>query len=284
MAIAKSLLPQHWKSSSWEEKARENPLFAIMTTAELADAEPDNFSPESLSRLLAKGRLLFNQHILPCILMSRFTKANSFLVEYGCGAGRILNAVVEDGYACAGIDISPTMLNHCRRIVPGVRSLHLCDPGSGRTDLPDGAATVVYSYAVLQHIPSLSAHENAIVEMCRLLRNGGILAVQVNCEDVAEGDFKRPGRTENFESYSIHWKYGQAEPYRRHDQNNWSGVYIGFERLKRLLESNGVSVLKTYFHNEAKKRALWVVARKENRARTAVLAWARILRGIVCRS
>jgi hypothetical protein len=98
--------------------------------------------------------------------------------------------------------------------------------------------------------------------MIRILSPGGIVGVQMNCEDFIAGDFNRPDRTKNFESYSLHYRAGEAAPYRRHDQNNWSGVYIGDETLTRLFAERGVVIERRYYHNPNKLRAVWFVGRK----------------------
>jgi SAM-dependent methyltransferase len=252
-------VPKHWSKSTWEEKAQENPLYAVMTMSEMADAPAGDFDEKHLDVFFAKGRALFSTHVAPLIAVCE--AAPGLVVEYGCGAGRILNAAIEAGQTVAGIDISPTMLEHCRRLVPGVASLHELN-AEGRTDLPDASASIVYSYAVVQHIGSLAAYERAIDEMCRILRRGGVLGVQVNCEDFVSGDFAKGDRTENFEDHSLHYRAGETMPYRRHDQDNWSGVYIGDERLVRLLAGRGLTVEKRYYHNPKKLRAVWYVARK----------------------
>ena len=47
-------IPKHWKRSSWEEKAKENPLYAIMTTDDMANAGPE-FTDEHVQQLDGKG-------------------------------------------------------------------------------------------------------------------------------------------------------------------------------------------------------------------------------------
>jgi SAM-dependent methyltransferase len=251
-------VPKHWTQSTWEEKAKENPLFAVMTMPEMADASAQAFDEQHLETFFAKGEALFSAHVAPLIATAG---GPGLVVEYGCGAGRILKAVTGAGHRAAGIDISPTMLEHCRALVPEAQSLHCLDE-AGRTDLPDACARVVYSYAVVQHIASLASYVRAIDEMCRVLGPGGVLGVQVNCEDFVSGDFGRPDRTENFEDHSLHYRAGEAKPYRRHDQNNWSGVYVGDDTLVRLLQQWGVGVERRYYHNPKKLRAVWYVCRK----------------------
>jgi cyclopropane fatty-acyl-phospholipid synthase-like methyltransferase len=113
-------IPGHWEQNSWEEKARENPLYAVMTMPEMQDAGADRFSEEHLQLFFEKGRKLADRLVMPSLGLA---PEAGMVVEYGCGAGRILNALVERGIICAGVDISQTMLNHCQRLVPGVSSL-----------------------------------------------------------------------------------------------------------------------------------------------------------------
>lgn len=133
---------------------------------------------------------------------------------------------------------------------------------AGRSAARGGAASAVYSYAVVQHISSLTNYIRAFDEMCRVLKPGGVIAVQVNCEDFVGGDFNAPDSTENFETYSLHTRRGEKAPYTRHDQNNWSGVYIGHALQRKIFSERGVSVERLYYHNPNKLRAVWFVGRK----------------------
>jgi SAM-dependent methyltransferase len=257
-------LLKRWKSMSWEEMAQENPMLAVMTTDDMADAPPTDFSPELLEVFFRKGRRLFRRRIAGMLAHSPDPKEQSFVVEYGCGMGRLLKPLAEAGYRCAGIDISPTMLEHCRELVPEVEALYGLDE-AGRSQMPDNCASVVYSYAVVQHIDSLSRYLAAFDEMCRVLKPGGLLAVQLNCKDFEHGDFNTPGRTENHEAFSLHWGPGEAGEPLRHDQSHWSGVYIGHDRITRHLKRRKLKPEAWSFHNPEKLLSLWLVARKRKR-------------------
>ncbi len=246
-----------WKERDWEFKAQENPLFAVQSTDDMAEAAASDFSPELLEALFVRGRKLFRKNIAP--LLTDY--ADPLVVEYGCGVGRILKAATDAGYRCMGVDISPTMLAHCRNLAPAVQALHTVGE-DGRTSAPDSCAQLVFSYAVLQHIPTLSAYLAALDEMCRILAPGGVLAIHFNCEDFSAGDLSTPGRSENFETYSLHYRAGENTPYLTHTQDSWSGVYIGIGRLTERLEERGLAVTQWRFHQALKRRGVWALAHK----------------------
>jgi SAM-dependent methyltransferase len=252
-------VPEHWKNAGWEEMAKENPLLAIMSTASFREADPREFSPQQLEELFAKGKKLFNHHVKPA-LRDIPPSDETLIVEYGCGAGRILRSVANRGYRCAGIDISAAMLEHCRRLVPEADLFPL--DNEGKSALPNGSAALVYSYSVLQHIASLRVFSGAVDEVCRILRPGGTLLLQVNCCDFEGGDPTRPWRTENYEDHSLHFRAGETEPLFRHPQDHWSGVYVGYSRLVDMLATHKVRAERWYHHSSSKLRAVWVVAQK----------------------
>ncbi len=242
---------EHWTENDWEAKAKENPFFAIQAEIDWMDAPAGEFTPEQLEALFERGKILYRKHVAGLL----DGLVDPFVVEYGCGAGRILKALVDEGYRCGGVDISPTMIAHCRRLTPEAQTFALSEP------MPSACADVVFSHAVLQHTSTLTGYTSAVQEMCRLLKPGGVLAAHVVCEDYNTGDGSL-GRTENFEHRSLHYRAGETTPYREHRQTTWSGVYIGREKLIELLDEQGVSVDTWRAHNPAKPRAVWANGRK----------------------
>ena len=120
-----------WRAKSWDEMARENALAAIMTTPEMMASA--DMSQERLQAFFDRGRELYERYVKP------LAPPEGMLVEYGCGAGRILRAVCDDGRACAGVDISPTMIELCRQFVPEAEA-HVLQ--AGRSGLPDACASL----------------------------------------------------------------------------------------------------------------------------------------------
>jgi SAM-dependent methyltransferase len=148
---------------TWEEKARQNPLWAVMSSDEFAQAggDPSSWTAEQLSLFFQKGRMLYEIFLRPSLERAQVPPGQALIIEFGSGMGRILRAVHAAGYRCAGVDISATMLAHSRRLVPEVDNLLLLQPDGG-IPLPDESADYVYSYAVLQHISRTSLVKRAV--------------------------------------------------------------------------------------------------------------------------
>ena len=235
--------PSHWKFVDWEQMAQENPLLAVMTTADMVKASATDFTKDQIDAMFEAGRRIFRRHVLSPLGHAPDPPDEGLIVDYGCGMGRLLNAAVEAGYSrVAGIDISPTMLAHCRRLVPEVEALYPLDE-HGRCDLPDACASAVFSFATVQHISTLTRYFAAFDEMVRILKPGGVLIVHLACTDFEQGDVANPGRTENHETWSLHFQPGQSEPYLRHEQDQLSGVHISSDLLSAWLEQRQLRVV-----------------------------------------
>lgn len=246
--MERSLIPLRWHLSKWDDKAKQNPLYAIMSSATMRGIGDGTPSDAQLSEFFAKGRRLADSIVMPALHMA---PKDGAVIEYGCGAGRILHALAERGVGpLFGADISPTMLELCRNHVPQAEQLvQVGDDGA--VALPDGSARLVYSYAVLQHIDRLSVFERAIDEMCRLVAPGGVLALQTSCKDLANPACIPRGRTWNLERFSI---YPKGPLYMIRPNTSWYGVVIGYRRLAERLQRNGLEIASVSHPKEA---ALW---------------------------
>ena len=263
---------------SWEEKARQNPLWAVMSVDEFADADADPaaWTPEQLALFFEKGRSLFEIYLRPSLERGRIDPATARVVEYGSGMGRILRAVHDAGFRCAGVDISETMLANSRRLVPEVRDLHLLRPDGG-IPLPDASADYVYSYAVLQHISRTSQVRRGVLEMCRILRPGGLLRLQFQPSSMPFGSQPRAGSNAiNAEERSLVFRWVRLQKrwpvpawvprvplVRLYRHTNWGGVPLRWQTMRNLLRAGSVRLLGLERDPAAEWNSVWLLGKKD---------------------
>ncbi len=249
---------------SWEEKARQNPLYAVMSAEQFADknADPDTWSAEDLEIFFNKGQLMFDCQLKPLILRVPLIPGEAFIIEYGSGMGRILKHIQAAGFDCAGIDISESMLEYSRKLVPAVTKLFGLN-SQGRCALPDGTADLVYCYAVLQHINELSRVRVALLEMARLLKPGGLLKFQFRTLDNPFAE--TPVKVENFETYSLIQSQSadQRMITERREHTNWIGVPLSMDNLQIFLAEGGLRLIGIEEDVGPKKNMLWALAGKD---------------------
>lgn len=113
------------------------------------------------------------------------------VLEYGFGVGRILKYMSEYSNSCHGVDISEKMLKHAKDYLKNKDIKLRCFDGK---TLPydNNSFDMVYSIHVLQHIPTKKMLNNALVEIRRVLKKGGVAALHFS-GDISESD-KPPGQ------------------------------------------------------------------------------------------
>jgi SAM-dependent methyltransferase len=156
------------------------------------DAEHYVFTQDSPGKLdfAQSGRDNYNQLVRPFLplLLGGRPASKCRVLELGCGIGRMTRCFADQFAHVDAFDISPVMLAEARRRLDDFSNVvfHL---GSGRDLNPVESASVdlVFSYIVLQHIPSREVIGNYILEAARVLRPGGAFKFQVNGAVAGEG-------------------------------------------------------------------------------------------------
>ena len=154
---------------SWEEKARQNPLYGVMSVDAFAKAgsEPTN---DQLKRFFSEGEAKAAQWLLPW-LEATDTLQQSSILEFGCGMGRLVRAIHQSYQCVSGVDVSRTMIDRATQYTPGVTFRAVS--GDGGFPFPSNTFDRVYSYAVFQHIGKWSVIKRALAEIARVLKPGG---------------------------------------------------------------------------------------------------------------
>ncbi len=256
------------ENMSWEEKAKRNPLFAVMSAEQFGNVKPNEWTEKDLEIFFAKGQFMYDIFLKPIIQRLRLNKEKAFIVEYGSGIGRILRIIKVAGFNCAGIDASPTMLEYSRKLVPEVSQL-FCIDAEGKCDIPSDSADFVYSYAVIQHISRLSGVKKAISEMCRILKPGGYMKFQFRTIK-GELPFRKLKSFPkeflyNFEDKSLVIFHDQAAKFPRfkfYDHNNWLGVPLSFDNMEEILNNCGIVLVGVEQDVGKKGNMLWALATK----------------------
>lgn len=163
----------------WDALAREDPFWAVLTESQKQGNRwaIDEFYSTGVAEV---DRDIKNvRSIVPSLRMGD-------ALDFGCGAGRLTQALAGHFKRATGIDISERMValarQHCSD--PRVQFLHNARPELRM--FPDGAFDFVYSRITLQHIAPQYTRRY-LGEFMRILAPGGVLSVQIP-DKVPAGD------------------------------------------------------------------------------------------------
>ncbi len=143
----------------WDRRARIDPRYWVAATQD-ATVESYEASGDRDAAMLVAG---LRGRVGP--------EAN--VLDLGCGMGRLTVRAAERFGHVDGVDISPEMIEVARRehgARPGV-AFHV-NSGADLAGFPDAAYDLVFSYAVLSHVPPEVARAY-FREVSRVLRPGG---------------------------------------------------------------------------------------------------------------
>jgi SAM-dependent methyltransferase len=156
----------------WEGQARNDPLWAV-----LSDPAKDNRRWDSLSFFETGKReisILFYQ-------LNKFgiTVGSKNALDFGCGVGRLSQALAQHFEKVVGVDISETMVRLAGLFNQRPDRVHYIVNAQEHLGIfPNEEFDFVYSNIVLQHIkPEITLIY--LEEFVRILRAGGLLVFQL---------------------------------------------------------------------------------------------------------
>jgi ubiquinone/menaquinone biosynthesis C-methylase UbiE len=156
----------------WDAFGKADPLWAILTFPEKRGRRWD------VTEFFDTGKQEI-EALMKDVDSVGGTGSRSRALDFGCGAGRLTQALAGYFDEVHGVDVAPSMINLARRYNRnGDRCrYHLNDCSSLRL-FEDNTFDLVYSVITLQHIDPADS-KNYISEFVRTLAPGGLLVFQI---------------------------------------------------------------------------------------------------------
>lgn len=222
MGFAVKLRSQY---DQWEQLGRTDALWAILTDPDKKNGGWDE------SEFFATGRSEISE------LMARASAlglpaARRSALDFGCGVGRLSQALAEYFDEVTGVDIAPAMLERAQRFNRhGDRCRYVLNTQNHLQAFPAACFDLVYSRITLQHLPRRHI-QLYLVEFIRILRPEGLLVFQL------------PDRYRNWRYRFSRVLYRLVARRLLHRPDVMEMYGIPRERVVTLLESHGARVLQ----------------------------------------
>jgi SAM-dependent methyltransferase len=158
---------------NWESYAQADPLWAICTDRAKRGGRwtKDEFFATGDREIGKIMEYLRSQGLSP--------DRNTAALDFGCGVGRLTQALSQYFDECSGVDISPTMIQLAKSFhSANPRCSFFLNPVDDLRQFPDGHFGFIYTSITLQHIPK-HCIRGYLLELIRVLTPGGIFVFQV---------------------------------------------------------------------------------------------------------
>src|SRR5208283_280502 len=120
----------------------------------------------------------------PVLQKLHFDTTTKTMAEFGCGAGRMTRSFAQRFHSVSAVDISAEMQSRARGYLQSFSNIHWAlSNGEKISGIETSSVDFVFSYLVLQHLPTKEMVLSSINEMMRILRPEGVFLFQFNGSD-----------------------------------------------------------------------------------------------------
>jgi SAM-dependent methyltransferase len=217
--------------NTWNEFGRTDPLWAILSDDAKAGGKWDS------EEFFATGRKDIDWVVGHIRSLGVDLPAGPAL-DFGCGVGRLSQALAEHFDSVVGVDIAASMIEEAgrRNRHPG-RVRYVRNDRDDLSQFPDGSFGFAFSMLVLQHMqPRYS--KRYIAEFARIVRPGGLFV------------FQMPGRRPASESVKLWVRNNSPKPLlrayqrARHGDKPTMDFYpVPAPRIRSLVASTGSQIV-----------------------------------------
>jgi ubiquinone/menaquinone biosynthesis C-methylase UbiE len=157
---------------NWDEFARKDPLWSILP---IPDKKGNRWD---IKELFETGKAEIKT-VMACLRELNIRIERGKALDFGCGVGRLSQALCEHFDACIGIDISKEMIRLALQYNKyGKRCRYIVNERPDLKILADNDFDFIYSNIVFQHMPPELAL-GYIGEFIRVVRPRGVVVFQV---------------------------------------------------------------------------------------------------------
>jgi len=154
-------------------------------------------------------------------------------LDFGCGAGRLAQALAEYYQQVTGVDIAQSMAATARAFNRhGERVQYLVNTAPDLALFESGSFDLVYTSKVLQHMPP-PLQEGYIREFIRIIRNGGVAVFQVR-----NGPRVEPGTLRAW-LYTLNRRHLRRALQRLRRRPGYEMHYLARSRVEELVAAAG---------------------------------------------